>query len=192
MTRGSELLGHGGNLLLGLMRPRYWMRRGILAGRGTQGQTAKARRSLPIQRHNRRTATTARPVASPIHTPTAPSGVKKAQREADRRANRPIAEKRDDKGPLGIVQAAQHVGEDALACVEDLEDGRHLEQRDGDRDCARILRRVDIDEGRDQEPRRDDHRGCGQDRVEKREAEGAPAGAGDRPGVAAPHRQGRP
>ena len=40
-----------------------------------QGQTAKPRRSLPIQRDSSRTATTARPVASPIHTPTGPSGV---------------------------------------------------------------------------------------------------------------------
>jgi OsmC-like protein len=34
-------------------------RRDILAGRKTQGQTAEPRRSLPTQRNNRRTATTA-------------------------------------------------------------------------------------------------------------------------------------
>src|SRR5580704_8397972 len=45
--------------------------------RGTRGQTAKPRRSLPTQRNSRRTATTASPVASPIHIPIPPSGVKK-------------------------------------------------------------------------------------------------------------------
>ena len=62
-------------------------------------------------------------------------------------------------GHFGVVQPAQHVGEDALSCVEDLEDRRDLEQRDSDRDGACILGRVDVYEGRDQEPRRGDHRG---------------------------------
>ena len=38
-----------------------------------------------------------------------------------------------------------------------------LSKRDGDRDGARILGRVDVYEGRDQEPWRGDHRGRGQD-----------------------------
>ncbi len=72
----------------------------------------------------------ARPSRKPHpHADRAERG-QESQREADRRADRPIAEKGDDKGLLGIVQAPQHVGEDALACVEDLEDGRYFEQRD--------------------------------------------------------------
>ena len=70
------MLGHGVNLSsVSSVRTDPSMRRDIVAGRGTQGQTAKPRRSFPTQRNNRRTATTASPIASPIHTPTGPSGV---------------------------------------------------------------------------------------------------------------------
>ena len=40
-----------------------------------------------------------------------------------------------------------------------------LSKRDGDRDGVRIFRRIDVNERRDQEPRRGDHRGGGQDGV---------------------------
>ena len=81
------------------------------------------------------------------------------------------------------MQPAQHVGEGALTRIEDLEDRSDLEQGEGHRNCVRILGRVDVNERRDQEPRRGDHRDRGQNGVDEREAEGAPARVRDRTGI---------
>ena len=62
-------------------------------------------------------------------------------------------------GHFEIVQPAQHVGEDALTRIEDLEDRRDLERATATATALCILGRVDVYEGRDQEPRRGDHRG---------------------------------
>ena len=77
--QGLGVLGHRGNLpsVSWVRFDPGQMQRDIVAGRASGRQTAKPRRSLPTHRDNRRTATTASPVASPIHRPTPPSGVKK-------------------------------------------------------------------------------------------------------------------
>ena len=74
---GLSMLGHG-VILPAVSSTRHdlrQMQRKIVAGRATQRQTRKPRRSFLSQRVKRRIATTARPSARPIHTPTAPSGV---------------------------------------------------------------------------------------------------------------------
>ena len=64
---------------------------------------------------------------------------RKPQSDADRRADRPIAEKRDDKGNARIVQAAQHVGERRLARIENLKDRRDAKERDRRLDRGGVL-----------------------------------------------------
>ena len=85
---------------------------------------------------------------------------RKAERQADRRADPPVADERDDERPAGFVQAAEHVGERRLGSVEDLEDRRDPQEGDGDPDRRGVLRRVDRQERRNEEPRRGDHQ-CG-------------------------------
>ena len=76
---GLGMLGHGVNLAAVSLIRLIVNRCGAIFSPEARSrrQTGNPRRALPSQRANSRTATIARPIARPIQTPTAPSGVAK-------------------------------------------------------------------------------------------------------------------
>ena len=101
------------------------------------------------------------------------------EQDAERQADAPIAERREDHRHARVLQAAQHAGADGLRPVDELEQRREIEEGDGEPITAAFRGSLEIEEDADQQARREEH----QERRETHEAdadrEGGPAGARD-------------